>query len=443
MTTLHELDRTIRLVREFVPDDISDEKVIRSFQSFRILCVADAANLSTHAGQTALTTFISLAARMGVQVDLDIPEVNIIGRQPLLRGSWLKQALIDLGEDLILGSWIRGRAISPPNLVFIFGDTPYLSVRVPAWRLSGSVWAGRISEASAIGNRWTECWPIGAMTAAALASGEVFKAVVLSMVPGDQFQQPPILEPTQRAMWDFGSDCPTASDLDCGFIDLVSAGAINQAVMYVLMRIPRLRFSSRVFDDDIVDLTTINRGALTRRSDVYRGRSKAGIVAQYARSQAIPERLDRRSVQRYLPLAPSVFVGVDEIPSRWEIQRWTRGWLGVGGTSHFGTMTSSHSAGEPCAGCLHPIDDPGNDQPLPTVSFVSFWAGLSLAVRFLRYKLGKPYDAAKQYLWLVPLQTDDPNVGWWSLVAPRKDCPVRCGTADTYKARVNSLGWVW
>src|SRR2546430_10826301 len=35
------------------------------------------------------------------------------------------------------------------------------------------------------------CWPIGAMTAAALASGEVFKAVVLSMVPGDQFQQPP------------------------------------------------------------------------------------------------------------------------------------------------------------------------------------------------------------------------------------------------------------
>jgi len=427
MTTPHELDRMIRLVHELVPDDISDEQIIRRFQTFRICCIADAANLSTHAGQTALVTFVLLAARIGVQVDLNIPEVKIIGRQPSLRGIWLKEALIDLGEDLILGSLIRGKVVSYPDLVFIFGDTPYVSFYVPAWRVSGSEWSGRIFEASAVGNRWTEVWPIGAMTAAALGSGEVFKAVVRQMQPPNQDAPSPYLEVVQQAKWDWGNDCLTVRELNCGFIDLVSAGAINQAAMYALLRVPGLRFSSRVFDDDIVDVTSLNRGMMTRRSDVYRGRSKAGIIAQYAKSQAIPERLARISIQRYLPLAPSVLVGVDDIPSRWEIQRWTADWLGIGGTSHFGTMTSSHEAGEPCAGCLHPVDDPGDDQPLPTVSFVSFWAGLALVVRFLKYKLGRPYTSDRQALWLVPLRMDDQNAGFWSRVAPKQDCPVRCG----------------
>jgi hypothetical protein len=275
------------------------------------------------------------------------------------------------------------------------------------------------------------------MTAAALGAAEVFKAVVRQMQPSNQYEQSPFLEVVRQATWDWGSDCLTVPELDCGFFDLVSAGAINQAAMYALLRIPGLRFSSRVFDDDIADGTTLNRGMLTRFSDI--GRSKVSIIARYSKSQAIPDRLDRGSLLRYAPLAPAVLVGVDDIPARWEIQRATLGWLGIGGTSHFGTLTSSHEMGEPCAGCLHWIDDPVNLPALPTISFVSFLSGLALTVRFLRQKLGRPYSSQQQALWLVPLKMDDPNAGWWSPVAARKDCPIRCGMADISKTHIGCL----
>lgn len=437
MTKPHELDRMIRLVREFVAADITDGEIVRRFQSFQVSCIADAANLATYMGQTALVTFVSLVARMGVQIHLAIPNVKLVGPQPLLQRTWLKDALCDFGNNLIPGSMVSSRNTRPSDLLFIFGDTPYVSLRTPSWRLSGTAWEGKISEPQSLGNRWGKGWPIGAMTAAALAAAEVFKAVVRTMKPVQQDMPSPFLEMVREAAWHWGSDCPPSSDLNCGLLDFVSAGAVNQAAMYVLLRVPGIEFGSRVFDDDVIDRTTLNRGMLTLRSDI--GRSKVSVIARYANSQAIPERLDGASLSRYIPLAPSVLVGVDDIPARWQVQRATLGWLGVGGTSHFGTLTSSHEAGEPCAGCLHWMDDPMDTPVLPTVSFVSFWAGLALAVRFLRHQIGRPYAMRKQALWLVPLKMDDPNAGWWSPVASRKDCPVRCGTADISKMCVKSV----
>src|SRR5262249_46651047 len=105
-------------------------------------------------------------------------------------------------------------------------------------------------------------------------------------------------------------------------------------------------------------------------------------------------------------LAPRVIVGVDDIPSRWAVQREAPGWVGVAGTSHFSISSSSHGAGEPCSGCLHSLDDPDGFNPIPTISFVSFWAGLSLAVRLIREALSNSYPADRQQLWLTPLRLD-------------------------------------
>lgn len=121
----HELDRTIRLVRELVPNHITDQEIIQRFQSFRVSCVADAANLKTYVGQTALVTFVNLVARMGVQVHLEMPEIRLVGPQPPLQKEWLQEALFDLGNDLIPGSWVTGRKTSRPDVRFIFGDTTY------------------------------------------------------------------------------------------------------------------------------------------------------------------------------------------------------------------------------------------------------------------------------------------------------------------------------
>lgn len=425
MTKPHELDRTVRLVRESVPENVTDEEIIRHFQSFHVSCLVDAANLSTYVGQTALITFVSLVARMGIQIHLEVPEVKLVGRQPPLQKEFLVEGLLEFGNDLIPGSSITRTSARPSNMQFIFGDTPYVSYQTPAWRLSGHDWVGKLSQTDLVGNQWTAAWPIGAMTAAALAAGEVYKAVIRQIGPLEE--QSLFFEIVREATWNWGGDCPIDLDLDCGLVDLVSAGAIGQAAMYVLLRVPGLRMFPRIFDDDVVDGTTLNRGMLTRFSDI--DRHKADLIAHSNESQVVPVKLDRDALLRYAPTAPSVLVGVDDIPSRWEVQRATMGWLGVGGTSHYGTITSSHRPGEACAGCLHWKDDPEDLQFLPTVSFVSFWAGLALAVRFLRHKLGRPYPRDKQSLWLVPLRMDDPNAGWWSPVSPHKDCPVGCGAA--------------
>jgi hypothetical protein len=414
----HELDRTVRLVRESLRPDILDEEIIRTFQSSRVSCVADGANLSTHAGQTALITFVSLVARMGVQILLEVPEVKILGRQPPLRKQSLVDGLLDLGTDLIPGP--------APDMRFVFGDTPYTSDEIPAWRISGTEWEGRLFQPHVLANRWNIDWPIGAMTGAALGAAEVYKAVVRRIGPLEH--QSYLFEVAREANWDWGSECNVNFDLDCGLVDVVSAGAIGQAVLYILARVPGLRMFPRIFDDDLVDGTTLNRGMLTRFSDI--GESKVVVVGRQIDAEAIARRLDKNSLPQYAPMHTSILVGVDNIPSRWEVQKFATGWLGVAGTSHYGTITSSHERGQPCAGCLHRRDDP-EARILPTVSFVSFWAGLASAVRLLRHKLGQPYPLEKQSLWLVPLRMDDPNAGWWSPVAARKDCAVGCGA---YKA---------
>lgn len=427
MTSLHALDRTLRLIRELVSDDVSYTAITEKFQSFRVKCLADEPNLMSHSGQTAIVTFVSLVSRLGVQIQLDAPEVMLVGAQPPLSGSRLREGLIDLGQDLIPGSQIRSGETSDPDLLFVFGDTPCSASVVPSWRITGNSWEGMLSDLKVTGKPWKEEWPIGAMTAAVLAATEVFKAVVRALPLRDNIKAR-LVEPVQQVAWDFGNEFLPFPNINCGPLDIISAGAITQAVMFTLFRLPDFYADVRTLDNDKVDETNLNRSVMIRRSDI--GQHKVKVLERYSTPQlkviGIPQRFDLATAAEYLPLAPHVIVGVDDIPSRWGVQQATKGWLGVGGTSHFGTSTSSHEARQPCCGCLHPRDDTQIDDPIPTASFISFWAGLALAVRFLRHQIGIPYTQQQQHLWLVPMRMDNPNAAFWSPVATRSDCPVRC-----------------
>src|SRR5712692_11711869 len=119
MTAREALDRTIRLVRDAVLDDVSDDAIVERLQSFRVKCIADKANLGTHAGQTALVTLVSLVVRMGVQVVLDMPEIELVGPQPPLRGTHLRSALVDFGADVVPGTAVTCDARSISDLNFV------------------------------------------------------------------------------------------------------------------------------------------------------------------------------------------------------------------------------------------------------------------------------------------------------------------------------------
>lgn len=131
-------------------------------------------------------------------------------------------------------------------------------------------------------------------------------------------------------------------------------------------------------------------------------------------------RYEASTVRQIGPLARRVLVGVDHNPSRWEVQKAAPDWLGIGATTHWCAMASFHRAGLGCAQCLHPTDDP-RDGPIPTVAFVSFWAGLMLATYFIRHAAGENIEPAHQQIFMTPLRPERP---WRSPVAPRADCPL-------------------
>jgi hypothetical protein len=427
MSAIEQLDRTILLCRDYVSDEVSDASICQSLQSVHVLCVADAANLSSHSGQSCLTTVVSLLSRMGMQVALAIPEVSMIRRQPPFQGTGLRDSLLVSSDKLISGATVQEPSSKhKPDLVFVLGDSAREERICPTWRLSGSEWHGAITQGAAPVPRWTAEWPIGGMTSAVLAAGEAFK-YVMRRLPLRSKEDLVFFEPSPDSNWNFGSIPVPARMLDLGAVDFISGGAISQAALYALLRLPYVRIAGRIFDDDVTSQTNFNRNMLTVVSDA--DLEKVRLVA----GRCSPEFNLTPEFQRFVAgapearqMAPYVLVGVDDIPSRWQVQRCTQGILIVSGTSHFSISASCHGPGEPCCGCQHPVDDPDGPTAIPTVSFISFWAGLAMAVRLIRRVVGASYSLDRQHLWLTPLRMEQPHAAVWSPVAPRKDCPVRC-----------------
>jgi hypothetical protein len=425
MNGLAELDRTILLCRDYVAADLTDYEICQRLQSQQILIVSEHRNLRSHAGQTALATLVSLVSRMGMQVALDIPDIKLALTQPPLQGASIESGLLAVNEAFVASATITTRVDLRPDLTFALGDTPIEDYRAPCWRLTGGEWSGRI-DMDGVGRSWpwTVEFPVGSMISAALAATEAFKFALRRLRLRSELNRA-FLQASQSSGWDFALGATPIKGFDLGWVDFISAGAISQAALYVLARIPGIRMRGRIFDDDITGVSNLNRNMLTFREDV--GRAKVHIVARRCPQLAVEPIAARygNGSPELEKLAPRVVVGVDDIPSRWEVQRRGPAWLVVGGTSHFNVSSSIHRLGEPCSGCLHPIDEPGPNV-IPTISFVSFWAGLITAVRLLQEAVGRPCPSGRQHLWLSPLRMDLPRAAMWSPVPARKDCPVKC-----------------
>ncbi len=99
--------------------------------------------------------------------------------------------------------------------------------------------------------------------------------------------------------------------------------------------------------------------------------------------------------------AGTFLVGADRIAPRWDVARRRPTIAIIGSTEHYLTLNSIHRDGrEGCPACLHPHDD-GVNADVPTVSFVSFAAGLEVALL-----LAHPPRAESRYAltrtWLRP-----------------------------------------
>ena len=357
--------------------------------------------------------------------DYEIPDIELLFSQPPVKGSSLPNALLGVSEAFVRGATISIWPETRPDMIFALGDSLVEDYRAPCWRLTGEEWAGRIAlDGVGLPRSWTVEFPMGSMASAVLAATEAFKFALRGLgLRGDYCRE--FLRASRSCAWDFGVGGARRKEFDLGAADFISAGAISQAALYALDRIPRIRMRGRIFDDDTTASSNLNRNMLSLEKDV--GRAKVEVVAgrcQQLALEPIAARYGSGKPESEL-LAPRVVVGVDDIPSRWEVQRRGPAWVAVGGTSHFNVSSSAHRVEEPCSGCLHPVGEPGPNV-IPTVSFISFWAGMTIVMRLLEEAAGEPCPRERQHLWLSPLRMDLPRAAMWLPVPARRDCPVEC-----------------
>jgi hypothetical protein len=372
-----------------------------------------------------------------MNVVLFMPEVEVMGAQPPLRSGSLRKGLMNLAAQAIPGCQ-RSEADSglEPDLIFVLGDSPHPRTTLPMWRLIGEDWHGGTIPPTEPGQRWSCALPLGACVSAAIASIEPYKYALAKAAKALDIRPPvpELLAPATRASFSFGDGLPTSLDLDLGEVDFISAGAINTSALHVLYRLPELRASGRILDSEDLEVSNLNRYLLALPRNI--GQHKVDVLTQWNSDsisfRGVHTRYAEANIGHFSPLAAHVVVGTDDVKARWLVQRqWPR-WLGVGATADFLTLTSEHVPVQPCVGCLHPVDD-DVDLTIPTLSTVSYWAGLLVAVRLLRHCLGVPYPPNMQALALWPLRLDYRTATLWQQVHRHAMCPVEMDTGWTHR----------
>jgi molybdopterin/thiamine biosynthesis adenylyltransferase len=421
------LDRTLLLMRTELVDEVTDDELMAALTGTRVMIAADAVAAATHSGQSAIVAAAMNMARSGHEVWLWLEDAALAGPQPPLTGSTLLEGLLDVGEDLLPGWRFRqGAPDGEVDLLVVFGRT---DADLPARQkicLNAGPWSARLAPVEE-GTGWTAGdWPIGALAAAAVAAAEAFKAAMrkLEHRARSSVTYRMTHAPAERADIELAPE-DTGAVGNLATFDIVSAGAIANALLFTLHRLPGAVGSGRVMDDDESAESNLNRNALLRRSGI--GLRKVDDLAGFSKGIAIEPLGLRygRTTEELVPLAANVLLGVDDIPSRWKVQQNVHGWLGIGATDRFSVQVSWHLPGLPCAGCVHPESTP-SDGPIPTAAFVSFWSGLLLAVAFLRSLGASPPPASRQQIFFSPLRPES-----WEFaasgVSAREDCPVCSG----------------
>lgn len=424
MTSDDQLARTVLLMQNDL-GVADDQTVRRALQSPVITLVADAKTIRTFPGQVAVSTSAILAARSGHQVFIDTPDAPLLGDQASLAGKTFHEALDAIGTQIVDSARIAiGCSLLPADIAFVFGDgNAGIGTRADLiYSVGCSDWAGSLRKWGRQASWSASAWPMGAMAAATLVGAESFKVAGRALLPhatSNRAHYRELFEPAKEADFQLApAGTPTVSDL--GEFDLISGGAVSNAFLYAMLRLPGIAGRCRVFEGDISEHSNRNRNMLL--TPAYVGRPKGDLFRETVPGiNCVPMR--RHFTKSDLPsLASRVVVGVDDILVRWDLAEARSEWMGVGATTHFGAMASVHYPYAACAACLHPRNEQVEGHT-PTVAFVSFMAGLMVAADYIRDLGGAEVRLASHHRFVVPLQMDG---AWEDKVVPIPNCPARC-----------------
>jgi hypothetical protein len=418
------LARTTLLInREFFGGSADESAIADALLGCCVRLRTDEQMLSTRAGQSALVTAFSLVARLGIGIELDVANVAVIDRVAPLRLPLLGDALVELGSDLVPGALIR---TGPGEVAEAFAIG---SPAVASGEIVCSV--GDFGFSLERDSRATSCvgdLPFGGFAAgaaiAAIALEAALPAIEAATGMGPRSPRPSPGPPCRLDLTDLFPALGSALDLQIGDLDVISGGAITNALLFCMLRVPGVRTGLRVIEADAADLSNVNRYALLRASE--NELLKTGLLEAAAteslRIRGVDSLFTRDTRAQLRPLADRVLVGVDNVEARWWVQEENPAWMAVGATGNHLAQLTIHVPGSPCAGCLHPV--PLAPQEIPTISFVSFWAGLLQACALLSAESGPRNISVFPFALGETMQ--------WTSSTPRPlvRCPLGCKSSD-------------
>lgn len=423
MSSVEQLSRTVLLLRADL--ELSESRsVLSALTTPSILLVADAAVMSTLPGQVALTTSAMLMARSGHSIFIDAPDAELLGHQPPLAGRSVHEAVAGVGDKLIDGVNVSiGCPLFVPDIAFIFGGGE-AGVGVRAKRLVSvgwTDWSGELRDWPRRAVGAPTDWPMGAMAAATLAAAEALKIAgrTLAALSPHASHYRDLFAPSGSPRVALAPEA-TPKVPTLGKFDIISAGAVSNAFLYALLRLPGVTGEARAFDRDRSEPPNRNRNVLLLPQ--FERLPKVDLFQHFGVAltiNGIPRHFQRADLDT---VSERIAVGVDDIPTRWMLAGAPARWMGVGATSHFNAMASVHYPYAACAACLHPHDEPLEGET-PTIAFVSFLAGLLMAADLLRDVAGWEASLASRYRYLTPLQIQG---AWEGPVAPTPRCPAKC-----------------
>ncbi len=397
---------------------------MNALSSTGVLVRSDESIATCHSGQTAIVTTSLLMARCGLNVWVDVPDVELKGAQPPLRGRHLASALEEFSKDLEgLLHISRGQPDELPALILMLGDVHWGNDASRELQLRYGRWWGGFGRTNACAHIDE---PFGAMVSAAIAASEAFKHAMRrlrSVARNPDMFERQFASSSECSVSLVSEDTELVRNLEA--IDIVSAGAVSNAVLFALLRIPGVSGTIRVIEPQYYDDTNQNRCMLMTGAST--GRPKAVDVADF-RAPSLSIIPIASTLQEALrsgtldSLAKRVIVGVDDIPTRWDAQLAAPSWLSIGATTHWSAMSSFHVPGGACARCLHPRDDDDGAALAPTISFVSFWAGLWSAAYLIRSFTGDASES--ESVFLTPTRVENITDIWKTAVQKSKLCPM-------------------
>lgn len=205
--------------------------------------------------------------------------------------------------------------------------------------------------------------PLGAGAAACLAVANVFRWVFLG-------QHEDVLDRHFTFSVLDRSTAPTKTPIDLEQLPpveptlLVGAGAIGEASTWSLSRAPVRAGPLRIVDDEVVDMSNLQRYVLAERDNV--GAIKVDLAAAqfglHGPLEAVPHNLDWAAfVERFGYTWSRVLVALDSAEGRRSVQATLPGWIANAWTQPGDLGLSTHSFDGPgaCVNCLYLPADAG------------------------------------------------------------------------------------